>query len=102
MTIYAKELEIKDPTDAPKWAGYLDLHLDSDKDGKRFTRLYDKRDDFDFLIVNFPYISSNIPEYPAHGVFVSQLIRNQIIYSKTNQIQELIMKSINSIKISSW
>ena len=31
--------------------------------------------DFDFLIVNFPYLSSNIPESPAYGVFVSQLIR---------------------------
>ena len=30
---------------------------------------YDKCDDFDFLIVNFPYLSSNIPESPAYGVF---------------------------------
>ena len=32
---------------------------------------YDKCDDFDFLIVNFPYlhVSSNIPESPAYGVF---------------------------------
>ena len=37
-----------------------------------FTRLYDKRGDFD---VNFPYLSSNIPESPVYGVFVSQLIR---------------------------
>ena len=32
---------------------------------------YDKCDDFDFLIVNFPYLSSNIPESPAYGVFLS-------------------------------
>ena len=36
---------------------------------------FHKRDDFDFPIVNFPYLSSNIPESPAYGVFVSQLIR---------------------------
>ena len=72
--IYPKELEIKDTTDAPKWANYLD-HLEFDEDGKLFTRLYDKRDDFDFPIVNFPYLSSNIPESPAYGVFVSQFIR---------------------------
>ena len=29
----------------------------------------------DLPIVNFPYISSNIPESPAYGVFVSQSIR---------------------------
>ena len=63
--IYPKELEIKDTTDAPKWANYLDLHLEFDEDGKPFTRLYDKRDDFDFPIFHFPYLSSNIPESPA-------------------------------------
>ena len=72
--IYPKELEIKDTTDAAKWANYLD-HLEFDEDGKLFKRLYDKHDDFDFHIVNFPYLSSNIPESPAYGVFVSQLIR---------------------------
>ena len=49
---------------------YLDLYLKFDKDGKLFTRFYDKRDDFDFPIVNFPYLSSIIPESPAYGVFV--------------------------------
>ena len=39
------------------------------------TRLYDKRDDFDFHIVNFPYLSSNIPSGPSYGVYISQLIR---------------------------
>ena len=32
---------------------------------------YGKCDDFDFLIVSFPYLISNIPESPAYGVFVS-------------------------------
>ena len=36
--IYPKELEIKDSTDAPKWANYLD-HLEFDEDGKFFKRL---------------------------------------------------------------
>ena len=68
--IYPEKLEIKDTTDAPKWANYLYLHLEFDEDGKLCTRLYmyDKRDDFDFPIVNFLYLSSNIPESPAHGV----------------------------------
>ena len=47
-------------------------HIDN---GKLTTRLYDKRDDFNFPIVNFPFLSSNIPSAPAHGVYVSQLIR---------------------------
>ena len=39
----------------------LDLTFIIDSGGKLSTRLYDKRDDFDFHIVNFPYLSSNIP-----------------------------------------
>ena len=37
--------------------------------------LPDKRDDFDFAIVNFPILCSIIPLSPAYGVYISQLIR---------------------------
>ena len=43
--------------------------------GSLTTQLYDKRDAFNFSIVNFTFIYSNIPESPAYGVFISQLIR---------------------------
>jgi hypothetical protein len=39
------------------------------------TKLYDKRDDFNIPIVNFPFICSSIPTAPAYGVYISQLIR---------------------------
>ena len=39
------------------------------------VKLYDKRDDFNFIIVNFRFLSSNIPQSPVYGVYVSQLIR---------------------------
>ena len=56
-------------------ADYLDLTFIMDSGGKLSTRLYDKRDDFDFHIVNFPFLSSNIPSGPSYGVYISQLIR---------------------------
>ena len=56
-------------------ADYLDLTFIIDSGGKLSTRLYDKRDDFDFHIVNFPFLSSNIPSGPSDGVYISQLIR---------------------------
>ena len=40
------------------------------------TKLYVKRDEFSFLIVNFPFICGNIPSASAHGVFISHLIRH--------------------------
>ena len=39
------------------------------------TAVYDKRDDFNFKIVNFPFLCSNIPSRPAYGVYISQLVR---------------------------
>ena len=39
------------------------------------TKLSDKREDFSFPIVNFPFLSSNIPAASAYGVYISQLIR---------------------------
>ena len=45
-----------------------DLHLETDSKGELRTKLYDKRDDFDFPIVNFPFMSSNIPAAPAYGM----------------------------------
>ena len=69
------ELEIKDTTDTNRSASYLDLHLEIDSEGRLRTKLYHKRDDFNFPIVNFPFICSNIPAAPAYGVYISQLIR---------------------------
>jgi hypothetical protein len=37
-------------------------------------KTFDKRDNFNFPIVNFPLICSNIPVAPAYGVYISQLI----------------------------
>ena len=38
-------------------------------------KIFEKSDDFNFLIVNFPFICNNIPAAPAYGVYISQLVR---------------------------
>ena len=73
--MYPAELEIKDTTDSTTSASYLDILLSIGRDGQLHTSIYDKRDDFNFHITNFPFLSSNIPSSPAYGVFISQLIR---------------------------
>ena len=73
--IYPDELEIKDITESDISASYLDILLHIDSNGRLTTTLYDKRDDFNFAIVNFPFLCSNIPLSPAYGVYISQLIR---------------------------
>ena len=39
------------------------------------TAVFDKRDGFNFHIVNFPHMNSNLPSKPAYGVYISQLVR---------------------------
>ena len=39
------------------------------------TKSYDKRDDFDFDIVNFPFLDCDVPRRTSYGVYISQLIR---------------------------
>jgi hypothetical protein len=69
-SIYPNELEIKD-TQCSTSASYLDTLLKVDINGKLTTKLYDKRDDFNFSIVHFPFLCSNIPISPAQ-VFISR------------------------------
>ena len=45
-------------------------------DGTLSIKLRGKRNDFDHIrIVNLRYISSNMPESPAYGVYISKLKR---------------------------
>ena len=57
-------------TEAP----FLDLHL-SVANGFVSPKIYEKRDDFDFDIVNFPFLDGDVPRRASHGVYISQLIR---------------------------
>ena len=51
-----------------------DRLIDLGNNNRLNTKLYDKRDDFSFHTVNFPFLSSNIPSGPSYGVYISQLI----------------------------
>ena len=72
---FPPELDIKDTMESNTYASYLDLLLSISRDHQLHTSLYDKRDNFNFHITNFPFLSSNIPSSPAYGIFISQLIR---------------------------
>ena len=39
------------------------------------TSIYDKREVFDFKVVNFPYLDRNVRRNPAYGIYISQLVR---------------------------
>ena len=52
----------------------MDLNL-SISNGFVSSKIYDKRDDFDFDIVNFPFLDGDVPLRPSYGVYIYQLIR---------------------------
>ena len=58
--IYPSQLTIEKANRSDHLADYLDLTSIIDSGGKLSTRLYDKRDDFNFHIVNFPFLFTNI------------------------------------------
>jgi hypothetical protein len=54
--IYPIELGIKDTTDTDRSASYLDLHIEINSEGRLRMKLYDKKDYFNFPVVNLPFI----------------------------------------------
>ena len=72
--IYPSQLTVEKASKSDHLADYLDLTFIIDSRGKLSTGLYDKRDDFDFHIVNFPFLSSNMPSGPSYGLYISPLI----------------------------
>ena len=67
-------------TEAP----FLDLNL-SITNGIVSSKVYDKRDDFNFEIVNFPFPDGDLPRFPSYGVYISQLIRFARVMTSTTE-----------------
>ena len=75
--IYPAELQLNKADASDTEAAFLDLDLSIHNDTVS-TKIYDKRDDFDFDIVNFPFLDGDVPRrssYHNNGVYISQLIR---------------------------
>jgi hypothetical protein len=57
--------------DIIRYASYLYLYRKSWLGAKPYNNIYY----FNFPIMNFPFICSNIPAVPTYGVYISQLIQ---------------------------
>ena len=78
--IYPLELQLNKANTSDTEGPFLDLHL-SISIGFDSSKIYDKRDDFDFDTVNFPFLDGDIPRSTSYGVYISQLIRFARLYS---------------------
>ena len=72
--IDSAELQLNKANYSDTEAAFLDLHS-SIKNGTVSTNIYDKRDDFDFDMINFQFLDGYVPRCPSYGVCISQLIR---------------------------
>lgn len=72
--IYPKELVLVPDNSTGLSTSFLDLQMDI-CDGIITTSIFDKRDSFDFPIVNFPTLSGNIPTRSSYGVFIGESVR---------------------------
>ena len=72
--IYLTEFQLNKANTSDKETSFPDLNIKvigSDV----HTSVYEKRDDFGFPIVNFPWLSGDVPRLPLYGVNISQLVR---------------------------
>ena len=72
--IYPTELQLNRANSSDTEAPFLDLNL-CISNGTVSTKIYDKRGDFDFVIVNFSFLDGDVPRHTSYGVYISQLIR---------------------------
>ena len=71
--IYPSELQFNKAYTNDTKAAFLDLHFSISYDIVS-TKIYDKRDDFDFEIFNFPFLDGDVSRSTSYGVYISQLV----------------------------
>ena len=72
--LYPAKLHLNKANASDTEAAFLDLNISIHNDIVS-AKIYDKRDDFNFDIVNFPFLDGDAPQRLSNGVYISQLIR---------------------------
>ena len=73
--IYPTDLQLNKANYYDTEAPFLVLNLSITNGILVSSKIYDKRDDFNFEIVSFPFLDGDVPRSPSYGVYISQLIR---------------------------
>ena len=99
--IYPTELQLNKANSSDTEAPFLDLNLSITNDIVS-SKIYDKRDGFNFEIENFPFLEGDVPRSPSYGIYISQLIRFARVCSNGDDFNNrnifLTAKVINIIK----
>ena len=73
--IYPSELQLNKANTSDTKAAFLKLAFVYFSNDIVSTKIYDKRDNFDFEFVNFSFLDGDVPRSTSYGVYIFQLIR---------------------------
>ena len=84
--IYPTELQLNKANSSDTETPFLDLNLSITNGivSSKIKKKYDKRDDFNFGIVTFPFLNGDAPHLPSYGVYISQLIHFERVCSNVD------------------
>ena len=68
---------------------YLDLNIDIYQ-GMFRELLYDKREDYKFKVILYPFLDGNVPINLSYGTFISQLVRLARVNSTLNRFKHCV------------
>ena len=74
--IYPAELQLNKANASDTEAAFLDLNLLIHNDIVS-KKICDKRDDFNFYIVNFPFLDGDVPRRPSYTVYTRAVSVNR-------------------------
>ena len=99
--IYPSELQLNKANTSDTEATFLDFHLSISNDIVS-TKIYDKRDDFDFEIVNFPFLYGDVPRSTYYGVYIVLLEHLVMLLTSHNKLltQNVLNKAIGLINFA--
>ena len=95
--IYPRELQLNKAKTLNKETSFLDINIKV-IGSNIHTSVYDESNDFGFPIVNFPWLSVDVPRFPSYGIYISQLVQFALcctsvfdFYSKNLQITSKLL-----------
>ena len=83
--IYSIELQLNKENSAETKAPFFYINL-SITNGMVSSKIYHKRDDLNFEIVNFPFLGGDVPRFPSYNVYISQIIRYARVCSNVDDL----------------
>ena len=78
-------LQLNKAKTSDKETSFLDLNIKVNGSDVHIN-IYNKRDDFEFPIVNCPWLNGGVPRLQSHGIYISQLVRIARRYTSALEI----------------